>query len=294
MARDIAVLWWLMLALGVAVLVVFGVALGAGLLRRPGSGDPGPSALRWIVAGGVAMPVVVLIVVFGFTVRTMRATPAAAPPGALRIDIIGHQWWYEVRYPDQQVTTANEIHLPVGRPVELRLTSTDVIHSFWVPALAGKLDMLPGRENILVLEADEPGVYQGSCAEFCGLQHAKMRLVAVAEPPERFASWLADQRRPADDSADDTIRRGREVFGAEGCGSCHTVRGTMASGEKGPDLTHLAGRRTLAAGTLPFTRQHLAEWIADPQGVKRGTQMEAPELSDEDLEALVAYLESLK
>ena len=305
-ARDIAGLWWLMLALGVAVMAVFGVALAVGLGRRsravrqnpsiarPGPADPGRSALRWIVVGGVVMPVVVLLVVFGFTVQTMRATPGAAPPDALRIDVLGHQWWYEVRYPDEGVTTANEMHIPVGRPVEIRLRSADVIHSFWVPALAGKLDMLPGRENVLVLEADEAGSYQGSCAEFCGLQHAKMRFLTVAEEPERFAAWLATQRRPAAEPSGGDIRRGREVFAAAGCGECHTVRGTPAGGQKGPDLTHLASRETLASGTLPFTRRHLAEWISDPQGVKRGTQMEAPDLSGEDLEALLAYLESLR
>ncbi|MDP8958187.1 MAG: cytochrome c oxidase subunit II [Actinomycetota bacterium] len=196
-AEAIADLWWLMLGLGVAVFIVFAVLLGLGLLRRPAE-DPEPDERkrigRWIVGGGVLMPVVVLVVVFGATVYAMRVLPSGAPPDALVVEIIGHQWWYEVNYPEAGVTTTNELHIPVGRPVALQLTSADVIHSFWVPALGGKMDMLPDGTNTLVLQADEPGEHRTQCAEFCGLQHAEMKLLVVAEPAEEFASWLADQQ----------------------------------------------------------------------------------------------------
>jgi len=198
-AKAMADLWWLMLGLGVAVFAVFAVLLAVGLLRRrAGTGSEPPRQAqpshRWIVVGGVVMPLAVLLVVFGATVYTMRAVPGTAPPGALVVEIVGHQWWWEVRYPDEGITTANELHIPVGRPVALELTSADVIHSFWVPALGGKMDLLPDGTNTLVLQADEPGEHLSHCAEFCGLQHANHKLIVVAEPAERFASWVADQQ----------------------------------------------------------------------------------------------------
>lgn len=198
-AEAMADLWWLMLGLGVAVFVVFAVLLAVGLFRRrteAGSEPPRrtyPSG-RWIVAGGVVMPLVVLLVVFGATVYAMRVVPNTAPREALVVEIVGHQWWWEVHYPDQGIRTTNELHIPVGRPIALRLTSADVIHSFWVPALGGKMDLLPDGVNTLVLQADEPGEHLSQCAEFCGLQHANHKLVVVAEPAERFASWVADQQ----------------------------------------------------------------------------------------------------
>ncbi len=196
-ADAIADLWWLMLGLGVAVFVVFAVLLALGLFRRPpGDADRGARTRvgRWIVGGGVLMPVLVLIVVFGATVYAMRVIPATPPPDALVVEIVGHQWWYEIHYPDEGITTKDELHIPVGRPVALRLTSADVIHSFWVPALAGKMDMLPDGTNTLVLQADEPGEHRAQCAEFCGLLHARMELRVVAETAERFAAWVADQQ----------------------------------------------------------------------------------------------------
>jgi cytochrome c oxidase subunit 2 len=292
-AGEIADLGWVLLVLGAAGLVVFAAVLGAALFRRRDPAGTERSGIRWIVIGGVVMPVVVLVVVFGFTVQSMRAIPNAAPRDALTVEIVGHQWWWEVRYPYHQVVTANEMHIPVGRPVELRLTSADVIHSFWVPQLGGKLDLLPDRSNTLVLEADGPGEYRGQCAEFCGLQHAKMRFLAVAEEPERFASWLADQQQSAAAPADATTGEGRSVFLESGCASCHTIRGTSAAATKGPDLTHFASRRTIAAGTLPNTRSHLSDWIADPAAVKRGTQMQAIDLDDGEMAVLLDYLESL-
>lgn len=195
-ARAIADLWWLMLALGVAVFVAFGVVLAVGLLRTPEEPGTGASERfgRWFVVGGVVVPLIILIVVFGATLYAMHAVPATAPDDALVVEVTGHQWWYEVHYPEQGVTTTNELHMPVGRPVSLRLTSSDVIHSFWVPALGGKMDMLPDGTNTLVLQADVPGRHRAQCAEFCGLDHAKMELLVVAEPADRFSSWVAAQQ----------------------------------------------------------------------------------------------------
>jgi cytochrome c oxidase subunit 2 len=199
-SEAMADLFWLMLGLGGVVFVAVVVVLAVGLFRRRPVGEPQPDRQRpnrfgrWFVVGGVAAPLVILLVVFGATVRSMRFVPTSAPPEALVIEVIGHQFWWEVRYPDQGVTVRDELHLPVGRPVNLQLSSADVIHSFWVPALAGKLDLLPDHTNTLVLEADEPGVHRSRCAEFCGLEHTRMVLTVVAEPEERFASWVAERR----------------------------------------------------------------------------------------------------
>ena len=199
-SEAMANLFWLMLGLGGAVFVAVVVVLGLGLFRRRPAGEPQPdrqardSFGRWFVVGGVVVPLVILLIVFGATVRAMRLVPTTAPSDALVIEVVGHQFWWEVRYPDAGVTVTNELHLPVGRPVNLQLTSADVIHSFWVPALAGKLDLLPDHPNTLVLEADEAGVHRSRCAEFCGLEHTKMVLTVVAEPEDRFVSWLAERR----------------------------------------------------------------------------------------------------
>jgi cytochrome c oxidase subunit II len=199
-SEAMAELWWVLLGLGVAVFVVVVVVLVLGLFRRRQAGEPQPGGQRpnsfgrWFVVGGVVAPLVVLLVVFGATIRAMRSVPTTAPPEALVVEVVGHQFWWEVRYPAEGITVRDELHLPVGRPVSLQLTSADVIHSFWVPALAGKLDLLPNHTNTLVLEADEPGEHRSRCAEFCGLEHTTMVLTVVAEPEERFASWVAERR----------------------------------------------------------------------------------------------------
>jgi cytochrome c oxidase subunit 2 len=197
-SEAMAGLWWLMFWLGVVVFVAVALVLVLGLFRRRREGGPPPdrqgSFGRWFVAAGVVVPLVILLVVFGATVRAMRFVPTTAPPEALVIEVVGHQFWWEVRYPDTGVTATNELHLPVGRPVSLQLSSADVIHSFWVPSLAGKLDLLPDHPNTLVLEADRPGVHRSRCAEFCGLEHTRMVLTVVAEPEDRFAAWVADRR----------------------------------------------------------------------------------------------------
>jgi cytochrome c oxidase subunit II len=199
-SQAMADLWWLLLGLGVAVIVAVVVVLGLGLFRRrpaaeQETGRERPNRFgRWFVVAGVVAPMVILLVVLGATVRAMRLVPTTAPSDALVIEVVGHQFWWEVRYPDQGVTVTNELHLPVGRPVNLQLRSADVIHSFWVPALAGKIDMLPDYTNTLVLEADRPGVHLNRCAEFCGLEHTKMVMTVVAEPEEQFAAWVAERR----------------------------------------------------------------------------------------------------
>ena len=300
-ADSMADLWWLMLALGVAVFVIFAVVLAVGLFRRrppeaPDLGAEEPSRFNaWMIGAGVAVPLVVIAVVFAATVHAMRDMETTAPAGALVIDVVGHQWWWEVRYPEEGITTANEIHLPVGRDVALRLTSADVIHSFWVPELGGKLDMLPDKTNTLVLKADEPGEHMNRCAEYCGLQHTLMAMEVVAEPPEQFDSWAAARRLAAAAPTDAMSLRGQEVFlGAGGCASCHTVQGTAAAGTVGPDLTHLASRPTLGAGPFPNTPANRAAWVSDPHNLKRGVAMPAARLSPEDLDALLAYLAELR
>lgn len=293
-ARAMAELWWLMLVLGVVVFFVFAGLLVGGLLRRPDETSAEEArhrrlVTRWIGVGGIALPAVVIAVVFVATLVAMRDVPQDAPGGALEIEVTGHQFWYEVHYPGSGLVTANELHLPVGEPVALRLTSRDVIHSFWVPALGGKLDMLPERTNTLVLQADEPGEHLARCAEFCGLQHTKMALVVVAEPRADFDDWMSRQLEFPEPEGE-LAARGREVFVGADCVSCHALRGSSPTGTDGPDLTTLPGRSTLAAGTLENTPENLARWIRDPQEIKAGVEMPATELSDADIEALLAYL----
>lgn len=292
-AARMADLWWWLLGVGTLVFAVFLFFLARSLFQRRRSGAPA-SPRRWIVAGGVIMPVVAVGLVLGLTLSAMRAIPNDIPPGAVTIEVVGHQWWWEVRYPDENVITANEVHVPAGRPIALLLTSADVIHSFWVPTLGGKIDLLPDRVNTMIIEADEVGLHRGSCAEFCGLQHAKMGLLVAAETDQDHENWLERQREPAASPTGDLEVAGAEVFIQSGCSDCHTVRGTDASGVNGPDLTHLAGRLTLAAGTVSNTSENLAEWVASPHDVKTGVLMPDIELSAIELEALVAYLEALE
>jgi cytochrome c oxidase subunit 2 len=248
------------------------------------------------IAGGLSL--VVLIGLLFQSVATGRAIDTLRSPDALRIQVTGNQWWWDVQYaheiPSLRVTTANEIHIPVGRAVRFDLLSTDVIHSLWIPNLQGKIDLVPGRLNELWLRADQPGVYRGQCAEYCGLQHAKMALVVVAEPPADFERWLTGNRAPAAAPVTAEQQRGRDIVERGPCAMCHNITGTLAGGRTAPDLTHIASRSTLAAGTLPNTRGHLAGWIADPQGIKPGNRMPAPGLSSDELQAVLAYLETLK
>jgi cytochrome c oxidase subunit 2 len=267
---------------------------------RAGEGRPRSETLgaRWMVVGGVAFPVVVLAGIFLVSLDALgEMYPRRSDDPPLTIEVVGRQWWWEVRYLSDQsaliVPAANEIHIPVGMRVRVNLRSLDVIHSFWVPGLQGKVDMIPGRTNVTWLEATEPGVWRGQCAEFCGLQHAKMALVVVAQPADSFAVWLGRQLQPAPEPRDSALAHGRDVFLTAGCELCHTVRGTPARASAGPDLTHLASRLTLAAGELPNNRGNLYGWIANPQALKPGSKMPAVPLTAEELHAVVGYLSSL-
>lgn len=301
-AERIADLWWLMFYIALATGVVTLALLGWAAFRprrdwRPPTPESDRAPTRWILIGGVAFPAVVLSVVFVFVLSTLGAL---ASPGdaALTVEVTGKQWWWEVKYPagDDRtgtVRTANEIHVPAGQRVELLLTSDDVIHSFWAPGLNGKMDLIPGRQNRIWIQADTPGVYRGQCAEYCGLQHTHMGFRVIAHEPAAFAEWLAHLRQPAAPPQDSLARVGQQVFLSRACVLCHAVRGTGAHATAGPDLTHLASRLTLAAGTLPNTRGHLGGWIGNPQHIKPGNHMPRVPLSAAELEALLAYLQSL-
>jgi cytochrome c oxidase subunit II len=299
-AHEIAFMWWVMMIgawIGFAV-VVFLLFLGWYRRNRRdlpfGGGDR--AATAWIVGLGVAVPVVILAVLFVWADVFVINSTAAPKAGTTRltVDVIGHQWWWEARYPASGVVTANEIHIPAGVRVRVVATTDDVIHSFWVPELNRKIDMIPGRDNEVLLDAERTGVFRGQCAEFCGLQHAKMAFLVYADPPARFRAWLAGQKRPAQAPASALARRGKAVFDSESCADCHTIAGTSANGLVGPDLTHLASRSTIAAGALPNDPSDLADWITDPQRVKPGNRMPAVGLSPGDLRAVVAYLGTLR
>jgi cytochrome c oxidase subunit 2 len=296
-------LWHPMLAMAAATFVLVVGALGWALLRRRGADEPTLDAGRErsmarAVGAAVGLTIAVLLVCLVLDISVGRAITATPGEQALQIRVTGHQWWWEVHYRDsvaqRWVTTANEIHVPVGKPVAIELRSTDVIHSFWPPSLTGKRDLIPGRENTLWLRAERPGVYRGQCAEYCGHQHAKMAFEVIAQPADSFARWLEAQRDTAMTPTSSLARRGQEVFLTSSCVMCHAIGGTPAGSRVGPDLTHLASRRTIAAGTLPNTRGNLAGWIVDPQAIKPGAKMPANELAPADLQALLAYLETLR
>ena len=250
-----------------------------------------------VVGGAVFATVLILsaFLVYDFSVGSVLA---AHPGRALTIDVVGHQWWWEVTYedpnPSKRVGTANEIHVPVGELVQFKLRAADVIHSFWAPNLNGKKDLIPGYVSTLWFKADTAGIYRGQCAEFCGLQHARMAFYIVAEPPVKFAGWLAAGSIPNPAPTDSLLLRGRDVFMRRGCANCHSIGGTDARATVGPDLTHFKGRASLAAGTLSNTRDNLTRWIVNPSAFKPGVRMPALELSPAELNALVSYLETLK
>jgi cytochrome c oxidase subunit 2 len=295
-------LWWFLFSLLAAIylLVLAATFFGAFRSRRTHTEPGAEGRFRRNVIGASVLTAVILIVLIAVSVATGRANSTSlASKCALVIEVVGNQWWWQIRYPDYQnasnyVTTANEIHIPVGRPVMLRLSANDVIHSLWIPNLNGKTDLIPSRVTTTWIQADRPGVFRGQCAEYCGLQHAHMALLVIAEPPADFARWLAHERQNAVEPADPVKQRGRQVFLAAPCVMCHTIRGIGAFGATGPDLTHLASRRTIAAGTLPNTIGNLGGWIADSQSVKPGNRMPPISIPPEDLQPLLTYLESLR
>jgi cytochrome c oxidase subunit 2 len=255
------------------------------------------SLTRWVSAS-VAMTLVIIVafLVIDFRLGRAIASPPARTP--LHINVIGHQWWWEFQYPDSvpgnYITTANELHIPVGRPVLLNMSAPDVIHSFWVPNLSGKKDLIPGHQTETWIEADSAGVYRGQCAEFCGLQHAKMAMLVIAEPTAKFNQWLLASRAPATEPSDSTAKAGKQVFLTAGCAVCHAIGGTPAGARVGPDLTHFGSRKSIAAASLPNTIGNLGGWILDPQRIKPGAMMPPNGLDPSQLNAILAYLEGLK
>jgi cytochrome c oxidase subunit 2 len=275
------------------------LVLALSLLRsHEGRGAAGNDRkARKIIAAAVAATV---FIIAGLTIAGFHTTRkiGEASKTALTINVRGQQWWWKFIYsgngPDGKFQTSNELHIPVGQDVKLRLESADVIHSFWVPSLAGKLDLIPGRTNELTLHADRPGVYRGQCAEYCGLQHSHMAVLVIAEDEASYQRWLSGQQRERRPPVDVQVAAGEIVFLTKPCAACHTVRGTSAKGTTGPDLTHVGSRKTIGAGLLPNTRGSLAAWIADPQTLKPGNNMPLVPLSAEELKQVSAYLESLK
>jgi cytochrome c oxidase subunit 2 len=269
------------------------VMIGIGLVRSRRRTDDearadAPWGERFIVGVGVVFSAIVLISIFAISIRQMRAIADQGRFTKLTVRIVSHDWWWEARYRSGAVT-ANEIHIPAGRRVRLELVTADVIHSFWVPQLAAKTDLIPGKKNTMWIEASAPGRYRGQCAEYCGFQHANMALFVVADRPTVFARWERSNAQPATAHG-----AGERVFMESTCAGCHTIRGTAADGGVGPDLTHLASRKTIASGLLPNTHRELRDFIATPQDEKPGSVMPDSNLSRADLDALVAYLESLK
>jgi len=305
-ARAVTDLFWWMVGVGAVVwLSVFAVGMYAATAKR-GVREPDTlmhvppethSRVERIVTSAVFATILVLsgFLIYDFSVGRLLAQH---PQRALTIDVIGHQWWWEAKYedpdPSKQIGTANEIHVPVGEPVQIKLRAADVIHSFWVPNLNGKKDLIPGYTNTLWFKADTAGIYRGQCAEFCGLQHAKMALYIVADPPPKFAAWLAAGASTPDPPTDPVLVRGRGVFLGSGCATCHTIAGTPARATVGPNLTHLKSRASIAAGVLSNTRDNLTKWIQNPDAFKPGVRMPALPFTPQDLSALVSYLETLK
>jgi len=314
-SNHISKLWWMMFYVSAAVFVVVIIFLFLALahgrkrnaLSSPGHYVPpeltplpeGEKKKRNLVLSATVLTVVILFLFLMESFFVGRGlTSELSSKQEVSIEVTGHQWWWEVRYMNVDAssifTTANEIHIPVGVPVTLTLKASDVIHSFWVPNLHGKKDLIPGKLSTIWLQADLAGVYRGQCAEYCGHQHAHMALWVIAEPAEQFNTWLQTQIQSAVPPANESQKRGQQVFLSSSCVMCHTISGTTAGSNIGPNLTHVAGRNTIAAATLENTRDHLSKWVTDSQQVKPGNRMPPSLLSPEDLQALLDYLQSLK
>jgi cytochrome c oxidase subunit 2 len=296
-AQRIADLTWWMTVGAIAIwLAVAGLAVH---YARPHDEAPSRTRDRWLIIGaGVVVPIVVLTALLAYGLAMLPPLIARAPEGSLTVHVHGEMWWWRVRYlrpGGEAIELANEIRLPVHEPVQFRLTSDNVIHSFWIPALAGKMDMIPGRTTFLALQPEATGTFAGACAEYCGTAHAFMRfLVQVMERPA-FDEWLTHQATVASPPETPLQERGRDVMLANGCGACHAVRGTSASGVIGPDLTHIGSRMSLAAGTLPTDRAAFERWLSSPQRIKPAVHMPAfGMIGDADVAALAAYLRGLQ
>lgn len=307
-AQNLSRLWWLMFYVCSAVFVLVIIALAIAVRRGSQKSDLNPvldppaeqeSRKRTAVLSAVTVTVIVLFVFSLYSFSSGRSLTAdLAQKNGLSIEVTAHQWWWEARYNDVDAsnifTTANEIHIPVGVPVTFTLHAGDVIHSFWVPNLGGKKDLIPGKISTVWLQADKPGVYRGQCAEYCGLQHARMAFWIVADPQDQFNAWRQNQTQTSVPPATDSQRRGQQVFLSSTCVMCHAINGTTAGSNIGPNLTHVGSRNTIAAATLSNTREHLARWIADSQSFKPGNKMPQNNLSEQDLQAVTDYLQSLR
>jgi cytochrome c oxidase subunit 2 len=301
MIRELS---WLMLAICAAIFAVVAYLLVHAIVRfraRPGDDAREPPQVygsNAIEIAWIVLPLLIVVVLFLATTRTIFGIERAAPgEGALRVTVVGHQWWWEFRYPDLGIVTANELHVPVSEPgarrqTYLRLESVDVIHSFWVPQLNGKTDVIPNHPNTMWVEPTQAGAYYGQCAEFCGTQHATMQIRVFVKTKAEFDRWVAAQRASAAESPE--VAAGRAVFLATACVNCHTVRGTEAAGTFGPDLTHLMSRTTIGAGAAQNSPDNLLRWIRDPAHLKPGVLMPAMNLTDEQNRAVLAYLLTLK
>lgn len=293
-ASMISDLWWLMLIAFAGIFLLVLVLLTLALLRQRWQGTPRPPLgdTTFITLGGVILPGVILIPLL---IHTLLVTKKLEPPeDALVIRLTGYMWWWDVQYPAQGITIANEIYVPVGQAVRLEMTSGDVIHSFWPPSLSGKTDLIPGQTTVHWLEVDKAGSYRAQCAEFCGLQHARMALMVIAVSSEEFAAWVSTRQTPKTLPDNPTLQRGQEAFMNEGCGECHTIRGTPAQGKVGPDLTHIGSRSSLGAGVIANSYGSLAGWVANPQALKPGNRMPPSYVKAEDYHPLITYLMSLE
>jgi cytochrome c oxidase subunit II len=288
-AAEITRLWWEMFTVYGLVFLLTLLLLGLALAAR--KRERTPLGWKFVAVAGIAIPVAILVVMLyrdlGVHQRLMRHH------ADFRVEVIGHGWWFEVRYPEHGLIDANEIHVPAGGTVRFDLSAASMVHSFWIPRLGGKRDQLPDHDNTLHLDVPRPGVYHGICTEYCAGQHARMGFRLVAHSPEEFAAWLERRSRPPAEPADPWLGRGREVFRSAGCSSCHAIRG-LGAADTGPDLTHLGSRLTLGAGALQNNRGTLMGWIADPQSLKPRVRMPRAYLPPEDLDALVDYLRSLQ
>lgn len=296
-ARHVYLLTVILFIGGAVIFVVVMTLLLYAIIAPPGQ-RAWLGGRRAIVYGGLVFPIVTLSALLPYGLVVMRNADARAPD-PLRIEVVGEQYWWRVRYPDDSglpaFTTANEIQVPVGRPVAVSVTSADVIHSFWIPNFGGKIDMIPGRINTLHFTADRPGVYRGACAEFCGAQHARMAFDVVALEPAAFERWRGVQARPGRAPATPLLQNGQALFMRGGCGTCHAVRGTEAAGQLGPDLTHVGSRRSIGAGQFPNNVGTLGGWISNSQHLKPGIRMPSyGMLAGEDLRAVAGYMDSLE
>jgi cytochrome c oxidase subunit II len=303
-ASAIATVAWFVLAISAAIFITVAGLIAYSVVRfraRPSDQAREPAQLygsNQIEFAWTAIPLLIVVVLVLTTIRTIYNVQAAAePPDAIHVRVIGHQWWWEFQYPDLGIITANELHVPLSDPVHptptwIRLESADVAHSFWVPRLAGKTDLIPGRINTMWIDPHTPGIYLGQCAEFCGTEHALMMIRVVVEPRPVFDQWVAAQQLDA--AKQDAVARGREVFESNSCVSCHAVKGTSAQGTFGPDLTHLMSRQTLGSGAATNTPEHLKIWVRDPGRIKPGVLMPAMNLTEHELDDLVAWIVTLK